>query len=409
MKVVYLNPSGQLGGAESALLDLMASVRAAEPAWQLHLVMGADGPLATRAHELGVDVSVLPFPPDLASLGDAGSGGPAGAQTRRTALISKLLLATPSVIRYVGELRQALRGIQADLVHTNGFKMHVLGVRALPHHNVPVIWHVRDYVGLRPLMARLLRWHTSGCAAIVTNSKSVASDVRAVCGDDVEIHPVLDAIDLDVFSPTGATIDLDTRASLPQAENGTIRVGLLATMARWKGHETFLRALSLVPESANVRGYIIGGALYQTEGSQHSLSELKNLAVQLGVHEKVGFTGFVEDPASAIRALDIVVHASTQPEPFGLVIVEAMACGRALVASNAGGAAEIITPGKDALGHQPGDFKELAACILKLAADPSLRERLGESGHIKAREQFDRARLASELIPIYQEALSRKN
>jgi glycosyltransferase involved in cell wall biosynthesis len=116
----------------------------------------------------------------------------------------------------------------------------------------------------------------------------------------------------------------------------------------------------------------------------------------------VGFTGFVEEPAAAMRALDVVVHASTEPEPFGLVIVEALACGRALVASQAGGAAELFTPGETALGHPPGDAERLAAAIAALAADPELRARLGSAGRREMVRSFDRARLAVELVPIYR-------
>lgn len=408
MKIVYLNPSGQLGGAESALLDLMASIRAAEPEWSLYLIAGADGPLATCAESIGVRATVLRFPDALARLGDAGTGGPAGSRVGRTILMMKSLHAAPSVIRYTGELRRELRRIEPDLLHTNGFKMHVLGARARPERSVPVIWHIRDYVSCRPLMAHLMRRHVGGCAAVVTNSRSVAKDVGAVCGDALKIYPVLDAIDLEKFSPTGNILDLDEAAGLPVAEEGTIRVGLLATMARWKGHETFLNALARLPSILNVRGYVIGGALYQTEGSQHNVEELRSLADRLGLGSKVGFTGFVENSASAMRALDVVVHASTEPEPFGLVIAEAMACGRALVASEAGGAAEIITKGVNALGHDPGDVEGLANCITRLAMDRDLRARLGKAGRVTAEREFDRARLATELIPIYHEALSSK-
>ena len=73
---------------------------------------------------------------------------------------------------------------------------------------------------------------------------------------------------------------------------------------------------------------MIGGTLYQTEGSQYDLEDLRRLAANLGLEGRVGFTGFVDEPAAAMRALDVVVHASTQPEPFGLVIAEAMAGGR---------------------------------------------------------------------------------
>lgn len=409
MKIVYLNPSGQLGGAEVALLDLLASVRAARPDWELELIAGADGPLTARAESLGVKASVLSFPPALARLGDAGAGGPAGAQLSRAALLKKLAQASLPAIGYVKKLRHELRRGQPDVLHTNGFKMHVLGALARPNKSMPVIWHVRDYVSARPLMARLLGRHKGRVAAVVTNSQSVAADVRAVCGDELKIYPVHDAIDLEHFSPAGERLDLDALSGLPEAGQGTVRVGLLATMARWKGHETFLRALSLVPEDLKVRGYIIGGALYQTEGSQHSLAELRREAARLGLSERVGFTGFVEDAASAMRALDIIVHASTQPEPFGLVIAEAMACGRALVASEAGGAAEIINAGTDALGHRPGDAEALAQCIMRLATDAELRKLLGENGRRTAAVRFDRARLATELIPIYQGTLSRNN
>jgi glycosyltransferase involved in cell wall biosynthesis len=180
-------------------------------------------------------------------------------------------------------------------------------------------------------------------------------------------------------------------------------------MARWKGHTTFLRALSRVPAHLKVRGYIIGGALYQTEGSQHSLEELRREADLLGLAGKVGFTGFVEDAASAMRSLDVVVHASTEPEPFGLVIAEAMACGRALVVSQAGGAAEIINAGTDALAHPPGDAEALAACLTRLASDTDLRRRLGAAGRLKAEREFDRARLGRELVPIYLKTLASEN
>ena len=408
MKVVYLNPSGQLGGAEVALLDLLASVRDAYPSWTLELITGADGPLISRAEELGVKAKVLPFPRAVATLGDAGAGGPAGSQRSRASLVKNLATAVLPTIGYLKTLRREFRRSQPDLLHTNGFKMHVLGVRARSANKTAVIWHIRDYVSTRPLMARLLQRHKSQAAAAITNSQSVAEDLRAVCGNELKIYPLHDAIDLEKFSPVGETIDLDARSGLPPAAPGTVRVGLLATMARWKGHEVFLRALSSIPAGVKVRGYIIGDALYQTVGSQHSIAGLRRVADELELGQRVGFTGYIEDASSVMRSLDIVVHASTQPEPFGLVIAEAMACGRALIASNAGGAAEIIKPGTDSLAHQPCDFKELADCIVKLATDRGLRERLGENGRLKARSQFDRARLATQIAPIYQEALSQK-
>lgn len=406
MRVAYLNPSGQLGGAEKSLLDILASLRAAEPNYAPHLIVAADGPLAVRAAALDVPVTILPLPPALARLGDGGAGGPAGRQVGRLTLLRRLGAASLGVAAYVRQLRRVLQQLAPDVVHTNGFKMHLLGLWARPRRT-PVVWHIHDYVRARPLMAGLLRRAAPAVAAVITNSHSVAADVRALCGDAAPIHPVYNAIDLQAYAPAGPRLDPDQLAKLPPAAAGTVRIGLFATMARWKGHEVFLQALALVPKTLPIRAYVVGGALYQTEGSQYSIAELRRLAAQLGVTERVGFTGFVDEPASAMRACDIIVHASTQPEPFGLVIVEAMACGRAVIASQAGGAAEIISAGANALPHTPGNARQLAACIARLAANAELRAQLGQFGRATAERRFDRARLAAQLLPIYRAALAR--
>lgn len=401
MNILYLSPCGQLGGAEKSLLDVLASMRAAKPDWHLSLIVAEDGPLVSRSTELGVSTTIVAFPSVLACLGDAGAGGPAGHRHSRLSLLTELFLAAPQVFTYVRKLRSVIRAIAPDVIHSNGFKMHVLGLRAKPPH-VPIIWHIHDYVATRPLMSRLLRRYASRCAVAVANSRSVAADVQAVCGTGLAVKTIYNGVDLEEFSPVGPTLDLDTLSGFDAAFPETVRVGMLATLARWKGHETFLQAMALIPATLPVRGYVAGGALYQTNGSQYSLSELKQLAAELGVSQRIGFTGFVEEPAAVMRSLDVVVHASTEPEPFGLVIVEGMACGRPVIVSEAGGVKELITVGTDTLGHPPGDAKTLAGCITRLARDSDLRRRLGQAGRKTAEQRFDRARLATELIPLYK-------
>lgn len=408
MHLLFLNPSGRMGGAEAALLDVMASLRAAAPEWKLELIISAVGPLAAKAEALGVVTAILPLPDSLSRLGDAGAGGPAGNSLSRFRLLRQLIFRSPDGAAYVRQLRRLLRERAPDLIHSNGFKMHVLAALAKPRA-VPLIWHFHDYVQPRPFMALLLKLLQSRCSLVLANSNSVGRDAKLACGNGLPVQTIYNGIDTAVFSPDGERIDLDALAQLPTAEPGTIRVGLLATLARWKGHETFLRALSLLSPDVPVRGYVIGDAQYQTDGSQFSLAELKTTAGRLGVANRVGFTGFVAEPAAAMRALDIVVHASTEPEPFGLVIVEAMSCGRAVIVSDAGGAAELIVPGVNALTHPPGNAEQLAERITQLASDPELRARLGAAGRTTAQQRFNRTRLAEELIPIYEKQTARTN
>jgi glycosyltransferase involved in cell wall biosynthesis len=400
MRVMYLNPSGQLGGAETSLLEILASLREAQPSWRLHLLTAGEGPLAARAAALGVSTAVLPFAPSFARLGESG----AVSAGRRWGFMMQVAFAAVPIAAYLGRLRAAIREFAPDVLHTNGLKMHLLGSRV--RRRPKLVWHLHDYLGPRPMSAKLLRWNRSRCSAILANSASVAADVRTAMRDEVKVYVVHNAVDLDRFSPSGDRLNLDELAGLPRASPDTVRIGLLGTFARWKGQVTFLDAVHRVPHHVPIRAYLIGGAVYDTEGSQYSRAELMQVVDRLGIGDRVGFTGFVADPAAALRALDIVVHASTSPEPFGLVIVEAMACERPVVVSLAGGAAEIVTPGVDALGHAPGDVDGLAARLIELALDPALRTRIAREGRATAERCFDRARLARQLVPIYESVVA---
>lgn len=393
MRVAFLSASGRMGGAERALLDLIASLRAAEPEWELHLVVAGAGPLAGAALETGAIVHPLPFPRVLERAGDAGGFG--------VALAARLLGAGPAGALWMARLRRLLRRLRPDIVHTNGFKVHVAGALVLPP-GARLVWHVHDYVGARRLMARALRRLAPRAAAAVAVSRSVGDDVRRVCGSTLRVDVVHNAVDLARFTPDGPRAPLHALAGMPAPAAGSVAVGLVATMGLWKGHEVFLHALSRLPADLGVRGYVVGGRIYATAGSEVDPQALRRTADALGIADRVGFTGFMDDSATAMRALDVVVHASTQPEPFGLVIAEAMACARPVIVSAAGGAGEIVRDGVDALAVPPGDAEALATALRRLAADAGLRARLGAAGRTRAEQDFDRARLARQVAPLYR-------
>jgi glycosyltransferase involved in cell wall biosynthesis len=410
MRILFLNPVGLFGGAERSLLDIIASLAAARPDWEMRLVAGSDGPLIRRARAMNIAATVLPMPPLLAQVGDSAARGSSGAIGARLSIAANLLTAVLATNRYTRTLAREIEGIAPTLIYTNGFKMHVIGTWAA-RGKAPVVWHIHDYVGARLVMSRLMRRQASRCAAAITNSDSVRGDLSRVCGDRVAATTVYNAVDLDHFAQTGPAADLDALAGMSAAPSGTVRVGLVATMARWKGHQVFLRAIAELPARtrARMRAYVIGGAIYPTRGSQLSADELRASAKQLGISDCVGFTGFVDDVASAIRALDIVVHASTEPEPFGLAIIEAMACGKPIIASAAGGASEIVQLCGGALLHPPGDSAALSVCIGQLVRSPSERRDLGATGRAAAEKSFGRTRLAEQLIPIFERVAGEKS
>jgi len=391
MRIVYLNPCGQLGGAETSLIEILGSIRATMPEWELHLVLGEDGPLAAEARQCGVRVRVEPFPPALAQIGDS--------RKHPLKTLFGLLQGAGAALTYRKRLAEILYSARPDLIHTNGFKMHVLGAWAR-EGSTPLAWHIHDYVSTRRLMSRLLVVFKAACSVAIVNSNSVARDVESVLRGlpTVTVH---NAIDTQRFSPDGPALELDRLAGLPVPRRPIVRIGLIATFARWKGHRVFLRALATLPPELDVRGYVIGDAIYQTNDSQWTVTELLKEAADLGLGSRVGFTGFVRDVPGAMRALDIVVHASEQPEPFGMIIIEAMACAKALVASRAGGALELFSEERTALGHVPGDAADLARQLERLVRDQPFRERLGREGRLSVQQSFQRDRLGRQLSEVY--------
>ena len=174
---------------------------------------------------------------------------------------------------------------------------------------------------------------------------------------------------------------LDAPPGCPRRPRGRSASAWSRPSPAGRGTSVFLDAVARVPADLPARFYVVGGPIYRSAGSQVSLDELKAQAARLGLGDRVGFAGHQADPAAALRALDVVVHASTRPEPFGRVIVEGMACGRAVVAMAEGGAAELFEDGEDALGCPPRRPRRAGRrASRRLIADPGLRDRLGRAG-----------------------------
>ena len=399
MRIVFLSPSGELGGAETALVDMLAAIREARPDWSLAVIAASNGPLVAKA-AAHAHAAALPFPGALARLGEWGTRGSVGTRLR---LGLGVLAASAPALSYARRLQRRLLDFQPDIIHSNGLKMHLLGAR-VRSRDAKLIWHLHDYPAARRLSAQLLASQAHRCDAMLANSESVARQAREKFGTAVPVHAVYNSIDLDRFTPSGPRADLDALTGLPPLATGAIRVGLVATFARWKGHAVFLDALAQLRGRVNMRGYVVGDSIYHTDASQYSIDQLRARAQTLGLGDLVGFTGKVDDVSAVFRALDVAVHASTEPEPFGLVIAEAMACGRPVVVSKAGGAAEIAQGG--ALFHAPGNSADLAGCLLELAQNADRRAALGLEGREAALRLFSRTRLRAALLPVY-EALSR--
>jgi glycosyltransferase involved in cell wall biosynthesis len=387
MRVLFFNPVGFIGGAERVLLGTIGALRSRCPEIEIILVVGASGALIPAAEKLGIRVICLPMPSLMSQLGDSHLKGQMNLfKTLRTFL--QIAQASLALLNYLKRLKQLIQRVQPDLIHSNGVKSHAL-LGLVGRLNCPVIWHVHDFFSTRPIMARVLKRLSRSIAGAIAPSQAVKNDAKTLIDKPIEvIHP---AIDQHYFR-------------LGSVRSKLLRIGLVGTFARWKGHDVFLQAAAQIKsEIQDVQFQIIGAPIYSTSGSQFSLEELQNRAVELGLDQVVEFVGFQSDTVSIYKNLDIVVHASTQPEPFGLVIAEAMAFGKAVIVSNAGGAAELVTNQHDAIAISPGDVQALAEALLQLIRDPQKREELGVNARRSAIKKFNRDHMVDQLLKVYQQ------
>jgi glycosyltransferase involved in cell wall biosynthesis len=406
MNVLFLSPSAGLGGAERMLLAMTGALHSHCPEMPLRVLALEQGPLIGLLETQGVAVDCVPLPPRLAELGD--SQFALGVAADKLGLCVQAARALPELGRLIQRLRAHVHRVRPALIHSNGIKTHLLA-RLAGLDRIPLVWHVHDFYHARPLARRLLRWGLGGLRAAVAISAAVAADCRRVVVDR-PVMVVPNAVETQRFRPCAVDAErLDRLAGLAPAPAGVLRVGLVATYARWKGHDVFLGAAAEVLRRqlpAPVRFYVIGGPVYQTHGSQFTSAELIGLSRALGLDGYLGLIGFLPDTSEIYPALDVVVHASTRPEPFGLTIVEAMACGRAVIATQAGGALELLAPGHDGLGVPLGDVTALAQAIGQLVTDSAMRARLGRSARATATSRFDSARLGPQLAEVYRYVLA---
>lgn len=371
LRVVYLDHTAVPSGAELALLRLLPALDEVDA----HVVLGEDGRLVEQLEGAGISVEVLP-------LADCVRATPRSR-------VSRGPLAVPTVLAaaHAARLARRLWRFQPDLVHTNSLKAALYGGVAGRLAGIPVVWHVHDRVAPDYLGERGARVVRSAARrlprAVIANSRSTLASLGV--GGVVIPNPVL-------------PVEVATR-------NGSspFTVGIVGRIARWKGQHVFIDAFARAFPEGPEQALVIGAPLFG-EDEQRYEEELRALVERLGLRGRVSFTGFVDDVPAWLGRLDVLVHASTLPEPFGQVVVEAMAAGVPVVASRAGGPKEIIEEGSTGLLFPPSDGEALAGILQRLAADPALRANLAR----RARDSIGRyapAVVAARLTELYRSIL----
>jgi len=182
-----------------------------------------------------------------------------------------------------------------------------------------------------------------------------------------------------------------------------ILVGILGRISWWKGHEYFLEAIAEVTKQiSGLKGVIIGDVTEDSLGhNPQYFNKLQLLVKSLNIEGKILFAGFRRDVPRVITALDVVVHASSIPEPFGLVVIEGMAAGKPVVATGAGGVLDIIEDGVNGLLVPCKDSKAMAKAILQIISDKGRAKQMGLAARQCVTDKFTIQRQVTAVQELY--------
>jgi glycosyltransferase involved in cell wall biosynthesis len=374
LRVLYLDHTARLSGGELALLRLLPALDEIDP----HVVLAEDGPLVQRLEAAGVSVEVLPMAESARGLrrGQVGLGTLLSPQALRTA-------------GYALRLARRLRRFRPDLVHTNSLKAALYGGVAGRLARVPVVWHVRDRIAddyLPALTVRIVRAAAKRLPWIVIANSQTTLETLGVAGFVVP-SPV---------EPMPPRPD----------RSGPLLVGIVGRIAPWKGQHLFVQAFADAFPGGPEQAVVVGEPIFGDDEETY-FEDLRRLGTTLGLDGRLELAGYREDVAAELGRLDVLVHASVLPEPFGQVVAEGLAAGLPVVAAAAGGPAELIEDDVTGLLYPPGDAGALAECLRRLAADPELRVRLGRAGRERV-AALSPERVAAQVTAVYRQALVRR-
>jgi glycosyltransferase involved in cell wall biosynthesis len=395
IRVLFFDHTAALGGGEIALLNL---VRFLNPQVVKPLVLlGADGPLVKQ---LGpkVDTYIWPLPSGVAD------------RKKDTLGISTLFRIREifGVFAYVWRLAKFIRRNEIDIVHTNSLKADIIGGIAGRMALRPVVWHVRDridedylprpVVGIFRLLCRVIPNY------VIANS---AATLRTILPGDAEnpgsgVRDVArDRRAVVVHDGTITTLARDERAK----NSELFHIGLIGRISPWKGQHIFLRAAAHVfKKFPNARFVIVGAPLF---GEEEYEQVVRDLPSQLGIESVVEFTGFRSDIEQVISGLDLVVHSSVTGEPFGQVIIEGMAAGKPVVATNGGGVPEIVQDGSTGILVPMGDVQAMADAICEIVANPERGRAMGIMGRQRVQDSFTVELTAAKVEAVYRKIMNR--
>jgi L-malate glycosyltransferase len=389
VRVLYVSHTAEISGGERSLLDFLCALDGRVQA----VVATPEGSLSAAIRARGVPVRAIP--------GTAGSLKPHPIHTPR---------AVGELARAAWRVRRIARREGVDLVHANSIRAGIVAATAARTGAPPALVHVRDVLPDGPLTRATRTVVGRGASAIVANS-AYTLERFADRSTDALLAVAHSPVDLDRLR-TGADLDRRrARAALGIPGGAGPVLGVVAQLTPWKAQDDAVRIVAGLRDAhPGVHLLLAGSAKFVSGSNRHDnqafVQRLEAFVEDLGLGDRVSFLGERSDVPELLRALDIVLLPSWE-EPFGRVVVEALAVGVPVAATSAGGPREVLRDGVEGLLLPPRRPDEWVAALSPLLADSARLDEMRRRGPERA-SGFDRSSHADRIRSIYEHVLEKR-
>lgn len=382
MRVLLVHNSADIYGASRSLTRLCGRLNREK--FEPLVLLPENGPLTSLLRAAGAEVAVFP---QLRVITRSVLGS--------LRLLPWMLGFLPSAFR----LARLLRKWEIRLVHTN---TGVICSSALAARlaGLPHVWHIRDWFQeFGPLWIPYARYILALSSRVICVSRPIAEQFP----HSPKIAVVNNGFDLAEFPEISPSERADARAKWGIAEGEFVAATVGRIKFVRKGQEFLLQAAAeLSSRGQEVTCLLAGGA---APGAESHVDRMRQFATSVAV--KALLVGELRNPRPAYAAADVLVLPSAQPEPFGGVVMEAMALGLPVVGTALGGTCEQVVDGTTGFLVPPSDPQALAESIARLAADPQLRRRMGTEARERVRTRFSLSSMVQQVESLYEESVGR--
>lgn len=386
------NTDGTIGGSYYSLFFLVTGLD--KTLYRPLVVFYKENMIMEKMKEAGVDTMLLHPPAPVTLIHGGKKGGNNEVIFRLLKIIQKIpnfmkLFLLPTLRNYLILGRQRI-----DIVHLNNSIVHNHDwMLAAMLRNIPCITHER---GINDKFPFLARYFGKRLYAIICISDAVRQNMNSHGVDFENMVTIHNGYD-----PEAAVVRTSPEAIRARHGilHGDLTLGIVGNIKEWKGQETVVRSVAVIKRQfPHVKCLIVGDT---SDSDMYYEKRIRDVAERMDLAGNIIFTGFQKNVLDYINVMDILIHASITPEPFGRVLLEGMALKKPLVGANAGAVPEIVEEGVTGRTFTPGDPEALAAAVCSIASDESLMKQMGEKGHQRLMEKFHIHRNVKETERIY--------